>query len=87
MTSERKRLATVVAYDPREGLWHDIAQMSVARSSCGVASLHNRLYVVGGNARDSQFHTSVEAFSVEAGKWQPCAHISIGRSSLALAAV
>lgn len=50
MTSERKRLATVAAYDPREGRWDAIASMSVARSSCGVASLDGRLYAVGGNA-------------------------------------
>jgi hypothetical protein len=87
MTSTRQRLDSVVAYDPREGRWAAVAPMSVPRSSAGVAMLHGRLYVVGGNAGDAAFHTSAEAFSVEAGRWRSCAPTSYGRSSLALAAV
>jgi hypothetical protein len=61
--------------------------MAVPRSSCGAAVLGGRLYVVGGNAGDDAFHTSMEAFSPEAGAWAPCAPLSQGRSGLALAAV
>ena len=61
--------------------------MSVPRSSCGIACLHGRLYVAGGNAGDSLFHASMEAYVPEADKWQFCAPFSQGRSSLALAPV
>lgn len=87
MTKERHRLSSVVAMDPREGQWRELAPMSVRRSSCGVALLHGRLYVAGGNAGDSLFHASVEAYMPEADRWQSCAPFSQGRSSLALAAV
>lgn len=67
--------------------WAGVAHMSVPRSSCGAAALGGKVYVVGGNAGDDAFHTSVEAFSPEAGAWAPCAPISQGRSGLALSAV
>ena len=87
MTKERQRLRSVVALDPREGLWREVAPMCVPRSSCGAASLHGRLFAAGGNAGDSYFHATVEAYVPEADKWQSCAPFSQGRSSLALAAV
>ena len=87
MTKERQRLRSVVALDPREGRWAELAPMSVPRSSCGIACLHGRLYVAGGNAGDSLFHASMEAYVPEADKWQFCASFSQGRSSLALAPV
>ena len=87
MTKERQRLRSVVALDPREGRWTELAPMSVPRSSCGIACLHGRLYVAGGNAGDSLFHASMEAYVPEADRWQFCAPFSQGRSSLALAPV
>lgn len=87
MTKERQRLRSVVALDPREGQWREVAPMCVPRSSCGVASLHGRLFAAGGNAGDSQFHATMEAYAPEADKWQSCAPFSQGRSSLALAAI
>lgn len=87
MTKERQRLKSVVALDPREGHWRQVAPMCVPRSSCGAASLHGRLFAAGGNAGDSYFHATMEAYVPEADKWQSCASFSQGRSSLALAAV
>ena len=87
MTKERQRLRSVVALDPREGQWREVASMCAPRSSCGVASLHGRLFAAGGNAGDSQFHATVEAYVPEADRWQSCAPFSQGRSSLALAAI
>jgi hypothetical protein len=87
MTKERQRLKSVVALDPREGQWREVAPMRSPRSSCGVACLHGRLFAAGGNAGDSTFHATMEAYVPEADEWQSCAPFSQGRSSLALAAV
>lgn len=48
MDATRTRLATVEAYDPREGLWISISPMERARASCGLAALGGDLYVVAG---------------------------------------
>ena len=88
MTKERQRLRSVVALDPREGRWREVAHPCVCRAHhAALASLHGRLFAAGGNAGDSQFHATVEAYVPEADKWQSCAPFSQGRSSLALAAV
>lgn len=87
MTKERQRLNSVVALDPREGQWREVAPMRSPRSSCGVACLHGRLFAAGGNAGDSTFHATMEAYVPKADQWQSCAPFSQGRSSLALAAV
>lgn len=49
MTGARMRLPAAEALDPREGRWAALPPMSVARSSAGVAALHECVYVVGGN--------------------------------------
>ncbi len=49
MTGARMRLPAAEALDPREGRWSVLPPMSVARSSAGVAALHDCVYVVGGN--------------------------------------
>lgn len=82
MNEQRIRLSSVEAYDPREGKWQMVGSMHVARSSCGMATLHGRLYVVGGNAGDDVIHDTVECFLPETNQWVPCASISCGRSGL-----
>jgi hypothetical protein len=49
MTAARMRLPAAEALDPREGRWQALPPMTVARSSAGVAALHECVYVVGGN--------------------------------------
>ena len=87
MTSTRTRLASVEAYDPREGKWSWIAAMGVARSSAGVATLADCLFAVGGNAGDDWIHSSVEMYTPAAGRWLQGAPIAHARSGLAIAAL
>lgn len=51
VSEARTRMASVMALDPREGLWRDVAPMSVPRSSCGVAALQvcDTSYMLGGS--------------------------------------
>ena len=87
MTGARMRLATAEAYDPREGRWAALPPMSTARSSGGVACLHDCVYVVGGNVGQevNENCTGVEAWVPAAGRWRECAPISHGRSGLSVA--
>lgn len=87
MTSTRTRLASVEAYDPREGKWSWVAAMGVPRSSAGVASLGDCLFAVGGNAGDEWIHSSVEMYIPAAGRWLQRAPIAHARSGLAIAAL
>ncbi|DBA92825.1 hypothetical protein WJX77_008376 [Trebouxia sp. C0004] len=87
MTSTRTRLASVEAYDPREGKWSLIAAMGVPRSSAGVAALAGCLFAVGGNAGDDWIHNSVEMYIPAAGRWLQRASIAFARSGLAIAAL
>ncbi|KAA6427072.1 MAG: isoform A [Trebouxia sp. A1-2] len=87
MTSTRTRLASVEAYDPREGKWSLIAAMGVPRSSAGVAALADCLFAVGGNAGDDWIHDSVEMYIPAAGRWLQRASIAFARSGLAIAAL
>lgn len=87
MNEQRVRLSTMEAYDPREGQWRLLGCMHVARSSFGVATLQERLYVVGGNAGDDQIHDTVECFLPETNQWVPCASITCGRSGLSVVAI
>lgn len=87
MTSTRTRLASVEAYDPREGKWAWIADMGVPRSSAGVAAFADCLFAVGGNAGDDWIHNSVEMYIPAAGRWLQRAPIAFARSGLAIAAL
>ncbi len=87
MTSTRTRLASVEAYDPREGKWSLIAAMGVPRSSAEVAALADCLFAVGGNAGDDWIHNSVEMYIPAAGRWLQRASIAFARSGLAIAAL
>lgn len=87
MNEHRVRLSSVEALDPREGKWRSIKNMSVARSSCGVASLNDRLYVLGGNAGDDTIHDTVECYVAEADDWLPRASMICARSGLSSAAI
>lgn len=44
LTMQRTRLAHVEAYDPREGVWHQLPGMRQPRSSFGLCSLGGKLY-------------------------------------------
>jgi len=85
MNQERRRLVSVEAFDPREGLWQALPPLQVARSSAGCAVLQDRLYVVGGSATDTAFLDSVECFNPAAGQWATCAPVACGRSGLSIA--
>lgn len=70
MDATRTRLATVEAYDPREGLWTSIPPMERARASCGLAALGGDLYIVAGlplfvpmRARD--LHTDTQMLNID----------------------
>lgn len=82
------RLATVEAYDPREGgAFRAVAPMAAPRSSCGAAALGGRLYVAGGAADGGAFHATVEVFEPAAGRWREGPALAAPRSGLALAAI
>ena len=53
VNEKRARLSSIEAYDPREGSWRQVADMASPRSSCGVSSLGDRIYIVGGQASDA----------------------------------
>eukprot|EP00884_Botryococcus_braunii_P005704 jgi/Botrbrau1/15134/Bobra.0149s0006.1 len=84
MTSERCQLATVETYDPREGRWQVGPSMACARSSCGVAVLHDVLYCVAGSAGSDQCHSAVEALAAAAPSWRSCAPLPRSCSGLAV---
>lgn len=85
MTARRARLASMEAYDPREGHWSLLPPMSAPRSSCGCAPFEGRLYVVAGAAADEVQHETVECYEPAASRWRPCAPLDFGRSNLAVA--
>lgn len=87
MTGARMRLAVAEALDPREGRWQALPPMSMARSSCGAAALHDCVYVVGGNIgmEINENYAGVEAWVSAAGRWRQCSPISHGRSGLSVA--
>lgn len=58
-----------------------------ARSSCSVACVGGRLYVMGGSAGNEQLHSSVEVLDPLTGQWSSCAALSCGRSGLTAVAV
>lgn len=88
MTGARMRLQAAEALDPREGRWQALPPAPLARSSFGIAMLHDCVYAVGGNIGTEVLNDStvrVEAFIPAAGRWRACSPISHGRSGLALA--
>ena len=84
MTARRARLASMEAFDPREGRWVQLQPMTVARSSCSAAGFDGKLFVAGGAKSDEMHHDSMECFELAAGRWRPCAPLGLGRSNLAL---
>ena len=68
MTARRGRLASMEAYDPREGRWSLLPPMSAARSSCGCAPFEGRLYVVAGAAADEVQHRALSPATIP----KPC---------------
>lgn len=95
MTGTRARLAAVEALDPREGKWHALPAMHVARSSCGACVLDGELFVVGGNVAavnvavegGGEAHQGVESYSLAAGRWRTVAQLASRRSGLSVTAV
>ncbi|KAL4856881.1 Kelch-like protein 10 [Chlorella vulgaris] len=88
MTAARMRLPAAEALDPREGRWQALPPMTVARSSAGVAALHECVYVVGGNVGMgvNENHAGVEVWVPAAGRWRSCSPMSHGRSGLSVVA-
>jgi len=80
MDSQRARLASVEALDPREGRWREAGAMSAARSSAGIAVLHGRLYAIGGNGCGDAVHSGVEVYEPAMDAWLPAAPIPTPRS-------
>lgn len=64
-----------------------LRSMAVPRSSCGLASLSGRLYVVGGNTGDDTVTGSVECYVPAMDTWCPCAPLGCSRSGLGLCAM
>lgn len=87
MAATWQRLASVEAYDPREGRWRELPSLSVPRSSCGVTVLHGEVFVAGGSVGDGAADPGVECLAVTAGRWRKCAPMAAGRSGLALTPV
>ena len=85
MTAQRNRLASMEAFDPREGIWKKLPDMAGMRSSCGFAAFEDALYAVAGAMRDDLQHETVECYEPAAGRWRPCTSLGFGRSNLALA--
>lgn len=84
MTKMRTRMASVEAYDPREGRWTRLPPMAQARASCGTAVLGDELFAVAGSGENDTILSSAEIFSPIAGKWRPCCPLNLARSNLAL---
>ena len=87
LNEQRVRLCSVEALDPREGKWHDVQDMSIARSSFGAAALNDRVYVLGGNSGNDVTSDGVECYVPEANAWMPCAPLLYGRSGLSAVAI
>ena len=80
----RVQLASVEAYDPREGKWAVVVPMSRGRSSCGLAALRGGLYVVGGHGKCGAVHDTVEMYDPVADAWLPRAPMGHARCSMAI---
>lgn len=68
-------LSTVEAYNPSIGSWVVTEAMSTVRSRVGVASLHGRLYAIGGYNGNERLAT-VEAYDSSTNKWSMVASMS-----------
>ena len=68
-------LSTVEAYKPSIGRWVPTEAMSTVRSRVGVASLHGRLYAIGGYNGNERLAT-VEAYDSSTEKWSMVASMS-----------
>ena len=87
MSEQRTRLASVEAYDPREGRWSPLAPLAAPRSSAAVAVLAERLYCMGGSAADGTVLASVEAYSARMDAWVECPPMGSSRSGLCATAL
>jgi kelch-like protein 10 len=76
----------VMYLDTQLGRWHNVAPVKQKRSVCGVGTLNNRIYVVGGYNGERAVET-VEEFDPATNTWRNVANISqrrSGRSALEL---
>ncbi|XP_067398638.1 kelch-like protein 33 [Emydura macquarii macquarii] len=65
-------LATAFRYDPAQGSWQRLADMSCARSNFPAVGLAGRLYALGGSSREADCTAGVECYDPRADAWRPC---------------
>eukprot|EP01043_Picozoa_sp_COSAG02_P022391 COSAG02_NODE_1163_length_14166_cov_62.952797_3_plen_471_part_00 len=74
--------SSVETYDPVDDVWGKIANMSEPRDGCAAVACSGRLYVLGGNDKDSPLN-SVEVFDPGQGTWSYVAPMSTARHGVA----
>ncbi|KAK9839757.1 hypothetical protein WJX84_002317 [Apatococcus fuscideae] len=74
----RQYLSSVVRLDPREGIWHPVADMLEKRGSHACTVWNDYLLAAGG--WDGQFLSSVEVWDPRKGSWGPVAPMQEARA-------
>lgn len=64
-----RRLRSVEALDPREGVWRGASPLAEGRSSCGVACVGGQLFAMGGNDDSGGLLSTVEVYCPFRAAW------------------
>ena len=68
-------MSRVDCYDTNTNTWSQVANMNIARSDHSMASLHGRLYAIGGrNDNDNGYVDSVEVYDPDNDSWTLLQH-------------
>lgn len=80
-----QRLRSAEWYDPNSNQWHQIAEMTIARSDAAACSHENRIFIAGGQISNQFIQSSVEFYKSSDDTWTFAAPMIIPRMSFCLA--
>lgn len=83
--SRREATRSAERYDPKEGRWKAIAEMSISRFGANVANLGSQLYVCGGGDEASRLNTA-ERYDPHHNVWIQLESMSSKRNGVGVAA-
>ncbi|XP_047122780.1 kelch-like protein diablo [Hydra vulgaris] len=79
--SRREAMKTAEKYDPKEGKWKPIGEMSICRFGADIASIGGALYICGGSDDTSRLNTA-ERYDPYNNVWIPLPEMSSNRNGV-----
>ncbi|KAF0705009.1 ring canal kelch isoform X2, partial [Aphis craccivora] len=75
----RRQLVEMLDVSSHSPCWIPMMDMLVSRVHCGIGTLDNCVYAIGGENRENRIENSVEVFDININKWQMVTSMSTKR--------